>query len=111
MLSGAGKKEDIRLVTELCGSVGLGSQVTIEANVSQERKDLLYSASDVFCSLVDNYQETFGLTLLEAMSHGLPVIASDFNGYRELVQPGITGFLVPTYASPDPEPWESLAGI
>lgn len=111
VLSGAGKKEDIRLVTELCRFVGLGSQVTVEANVSQERKDLLYCASDIFCSLVDNYQETFGLTILEAMSHGLPVIASDFGGYRELVEPWVTGFLIPTYASPDPEPWESLAGI
>ncbi len=111
VLSGAGKKEDIRLVSELCRYVGLGPHVTMEANVSLERKELLYAASDVFCSLVDNYQETFGLTILEAMSYGLPVIASDFNGYRELVKPGVSGFLISTYASADAEPWEGLAGI
>ncbi|MEJ5349305.1 MAG: glycosyltransferase family 4 protein [Desulfosoma sp.] len=111
VLSGAGKKEAIRLVSELCRYVGIGSHVSIEANVSLERKELLYAASDVFCSLVDNYQETFGLTILEAMSYGLPVIASDFNGYRELVKPGVSGFLVRTYASAEAEPWEDLAGI
>ncbi len=111
VLSGAGKKEDIRLVAELCQKVGVMPEVSIEPNVSSEKKDLLYAASDVFCSLVDNYQETFGLSILEAMHHGLPVIASDFDGYRDLVQHGVTGLLVPTYASSDHEPWDSLAGI
>lgn len=111
VLAGAGKREDVRLVSELCRCVGLSSEVTVEANLTSEKKNLFYAASDVFCSLVDNFQETFGLTILEAMSFGLPVIASAFNGYRDLVRPGVSGFLIPTYASPEAEPWESLAGI
>jgi glycosyltransferase involved in cell wall biosynthesis len=55
-----------------------------------------FAASDVFMSLSDNIQETFGLTPLEAMAAGLPVVASDWNGYRETVRDGIDGFLVPT---------------
>jgi hypothetical protein len=58
---------------------------------------LLYSAADVFVSPSDNVQETFGLTIIEAMAAGLPVIASDWNGYRESVVNGETGFLVTTY--------------
>jgi hypothetical protein len=38
-------------------------------------------------------------------------VASDFSGYRDLVTHGRTGFLIPTAASPDPEPWESLLGL
>ncbi|ABF41728.1 glycosyl transferase, group 1 [Candidatus Koribacter versatilis Ellin345] len=39
--------------------------------------------------------EGFGLALIEAMSAGLPVIASDVGGMREIVVPGETGLLVP----------------
>jgi glycosyltransferase involved in cell wall biosynthesis len=55
-----------------------------------------FAAADVFMSLSDNIQETFGLTPLEAMAAGLPVVASDWDGYRETVRDGIDGFLVPT---------------
>lgn len=56
----------------------------------------LWAASDVFLSLVDNIQETFGLTPLEAMAAGRPVVVSDWDGYRYTVRDGAEGFLVPT---------------
>jgi glycosyltransferase involved in cell wall biosynthesis len=56
----------------------------------------VWHAADVFASLVDNLQETFGLAVVEAMAAGLPVVASDWDGYRDLVLPGETGYLVPT---------------
>ncbi len=55
-----------------------------------------YAAADIFLSLSDNIQETFGLTPVEAMAAGLPVIVSDWDGYRETVRDGIDGFLIPT---------------
>ena len=60
----------------------------------------LWAASDIFLSLVDNIQETFGLTPLEAMAAGRPVVASDWDGYRFTVRDGIEGFLVPTLIGP-----------
>jgi len=57
----------------------------------------VWAASDVFCSLPDNIQESFGLTPLEAMAAGLPIIASDWNGYRDTVRNGIEGITIPTY--------------
>jgi glycosyltransferase involved in cell wall biosynthesis len=56
----------------------------------------VWLAADLFVSPSDNVQETFGLAILEAMSSGLPVVASDWDGYRDLVVDGQTGFLVPT---------------
>ena len=58
-------------------------------------------AADVFVSLSDNPQETFGITPLEAMAAELPCLVSDWDGYREsVVQPGeigaATGFRVTT---------------
>ncbi len=57
----------------------------------------VWDSADIFVSLADSIQETFGLTNIEAMAHGLPVIASDWNGYRDTVVHGETGLLVPTY--------------
>ena len=54
------------------------------------------ASGDVFLSLPDNIQETFGLVVVEAMASGLPVLGSDWDGYRDLVVHGETGFLVPT---------------
>ena len=59
-----------------------------------------WAAGDIFCSLPDNIQESFGLTPVEAMAAGLPVIASDWNGYRETVRNGVDGFLIPTLMPP-----------
>lgn len=111
VLAGAGKSPDLELVKNLVDRLGLGSHVRILPNIPREEKYQLYGAADIFLSLVDNYQETFGITLLEAMAQGLPILATDFSGYRELVSQERTGFLIPTTASPTMEPWDSLMGL
>jgi D-inositol-3-phosphate glycosyltransferase len=60
----------------------------------------LWAGADVFLSLVDNIQETFGLTPVEAMAAGLPVVVSDWDGYRFTVRDGQEGFLIPTLGGP-----------
>ena len=59
-----------------------------------------WQCADIFCSLSDNIQETFGITPIEAMSAGLPVVVSDWDGYRDTVRDGIDGFRVPTQMPP-----------
>jgi phosphatidylinositol alpha-mannosyltransferase len=46
----------------------------------------------VFCSPVE--KASFGVTLLEAMASGKPIVATANRGYKELLGPG-DGFLVP----------------
>lgn len=60
----------------------------------------VWATGDIFCSLSDNIQESFGLTPVEAMAAGMPVIVSDWNGYRDTVQNGIEGITIPTYMPP-----------
>ena len=60
----------------------------------------LWAGADIFLSLVDNIQETFGITPIEAMAAGLPVVASDWDGYRSTVRDGVDGFLIPTLGGP-----------
>lgn len=61
----------------------------------------MWAAADIFLSLVDNIQETFGLTPIEAMACGKPVIVSDWDGYRSTVRDGEDGFLIPTLGGPE----------
>lgn len=60
----------------------------------------LWAAGDIFISLVDNIQETFGITPVEAMAAGLPAVVSDWDGYRSTVRHGVEGFLIPTLGGP-----------
>ncbi|MBF0514946.1 MAG: glycosyltransferase family 4 protein, partial [Desulfovibrionaceae bacterium] len=80
-------------LTELAANLGL--RLIALPRPTERQKREVYAAADIFCSPADNPQETFGITLLEAQAMGLPVIASDFDGYRELVAHGETGLLVP----------------
>jgi phosphatidylinositol alpha-mannosyltransferase len=59
-----------------------------------------YASADVFCAPAQG--PSSGTTLLEAMSAGKPVLASDVAGYRDVVQHGREGELV---APEDPAAW------
>lgn len=64
-------------------------RVTFRVDFSAPEKRLLLSAADVFVSPVDNLQETFGQSVIEAFAAGLPVIASDFDGYKDTVDDAV----------------------
>lgn len=96
-------------LTDLAANLGLPFRLIPRPDEAAKRA--LFGASDVFVSLVDNPQETFGLSLLEAMAASLPVVASDFDGYRDIVDHGRTGLLVSTLGVPDTDPWDVLAPL
>ena len=50
-----------------------------------------YATADLFCSPINN--ASFGITLLEAMASGTPIVATDNVGYRDLLGP--EGVIVP----------------
>ena len=75
-------------------------RVDVLDGLSEVNRFGAWRAADVFCSLSDNIQETFGLVIVEAMASGLPVVAADWNGYRDLVNDGETGFTIPTRMIP-----------
>ena len=85
-------------VLQACPSV----RAIFEDGRTPEARAGVWHAADVFSSLVDNIQETFGLTPIEAMAAGLPVVVTDYDGYRESVREGIDGFRIRT--------WQPAAG-
>ena len=73
----------------------LDDNTTFIVDPGYDAKSNLFAAADFFVSIADNVQETFGLTLLEAMDAGLPLLVSDFDGYSELCSDEV-GIRVPT---------------
>jgi glycosyltransferase involved in cell wall biosynthesis len=67
-----------------------------------------FAAADIFVSLADSIQETFGLTPVEAMAAGLPVIVTDWDGYKDTVRDGVDGFRIRTW-QPAPGTGEHIA--
>ena len=75
-----------------CPSVRI---ICLDGRVADQR-NLAWQSADIFCSLSDNIQETFGITPIEAMAAGLPVVVSDWDGYKDSVRNGVDGFKVST---------------
>jgi glycosyltransferase involved in cell wall biosynthesis len=55
--------------------------------------DRLYAAMDLF--VLASHREGFPRAAMEASAMALPVVATDVRGCREVVDPGVTGVLVP----------------
>ena len=87
MMVGEGpeKKRAIQYVNEK----GLEEQVLFLGNSNEIDKILCYS--DLF--LLPSEKESFGLSALEAMAHGVPIISSDAGGIPEVNKHGKTGYL------------------
>ena len=53
----------------------------------------LYNSTSIY--VMTSHSESFGLVLLEAMSHGLPCIAFDSaTGATEIIEDGVNGYLI-----------------
>ncbi len=93
-------EEDERIVRSAAAQACAHVRVVFEDGRTPEVRQGVWHAADIFTSLVDNIQETFGLTPIEAMAAGLPVVVSDYDGYRESVREGIDGLRIRTWQPP-----------
>jgi glycosyltransferase involved in cell wall biosynthesis len=88
---------DADLTVEQCRRLaeasGLSETVTFVGKKYGGEKESAFAQTDIFA--FPTYNETFGLVLLEAMQHSLPVVASIEGGIPDIVDDGVTGYLVP----------------
>ena len=79
------------------------SEINIPKNTTilskQNKLEVFYSKSSLVLNLsrVDQYVETFGLTIIEALAYGIPVIVPPVGGPTEIVESDKEGYLISSY--------------
>lgn len=79
--------------TEQVNFLGLNNKVKFLGRLEEEALVRTYQTSDIFILPSINRHEAFGLVLTEAMSCGVPVIASNLPGVRQVFRNELDGLL------------------
>jgi D-inositol-3-phosphate glycosyltransferase len=86
---------EIGRLRRLARELGVLQRVSFIGHRTRTELRDYYAAADVFASTP--WYEPFGITPLEAMACGTPVVGSAVGGIRYSVRDGVTGFLVPPH--------------
>ncbi len=90
LVAGPGDVDEVR---EAIPS-SLRGHVALLGLVSDSDKPRVYASGDVYCA-PNTHGESFGIVLIEAMATGTPVVASDLEAFRRVLEDGAAGVLVP----------------
>ncbi|RJQ07405.1 MAG: glycosyltransferase family 1 protein, partial [Bacillota bacterium] len=91
VIAGTGPNESH--LRQRVSDMGLSGRVHFAGHLDDRRRNLLYKWASV--AVVPSYYEPFGLTALEAMAAGAPVVVSDTGGLAETVVHEETGLKIP----------------
>ena len=89
IMVGDGPEREI--ADQLCKDLGIKSKVLFLGNTSDIDRILCFT--DLF--LLPSASESFGLSALEAMAAGVPVVSSNTGGLPEVNEEGVSGYLCP----------------
>lgn len=90
VLGGVGEADAVR---KLAGQLGIAERVELPGWLGPESKNAALAASTIF--LLPSYHEGMPMALLEAMSWGVPVIATPVGGIPQIVTQEVNGLLIP----------------
>jgi len=89
LLVGGGAQQDT--LREITRDLGIENHVTWKGFVPYEELGACYQACDVF--VLPSLEDTWGVTVLEAMLFGKAVLCSQYAGSKEMVEHGVNGFI------------------
>lgn len=93
-ISLAGEGETRAALTAQAQTLGLADRVTLLGNVDHDALLKQYAAGRYDAFVLPSLHEGISVALIEAMSYGLPAVATDVGGTRELLTEG-AGLLIP----------------
>lgn len=78
---------------KLCKDLGISDRTIFAGRVPYSEIPRYHNILTIFVALSNS--ESFGVSVVEAMACGKPVVVSDIGGLPEVVENGVTGFVVP----------------
>ena len=87
-IGGEGKSDQLKSIIE---ENGLQDIIDYKGWVNEEGKNILFHEVNGF--ILPSYNEGLPVCILEAMSFGLPIIATRVGGIPEIMEDGVNGFL------------------
>jgi D-inositol-3-phosphate glycosyltransferase len=84
---------EIGRLQQIAAQAGIADKVTFVGRRGRDTLKFYYSAADVF--ITTPWYEPFGITPIEAMACGTPVVGSNVGGIKFTIRDGETGYLVP----------------
>lgn len=86
-----GEGPQLKKIRQEVKKMGLEKQVEISGYQSRSEIKKIFQKTDIFAS--PTLKESFGIAVLEARCAGLPIVAMNYGGVRDLIQDGKEGFL------------------
>lgn len=87
------KDPEIRRLQAIARREGIADKVIFAGRAGRDELKYYYSAADVF--ITTPWYEPFGITPLESMACGTPVIGANVGGIKFTVKDSVTGYLIP----------------
>ncbi len=85
VIAGSGDGRYVESIRQLAAHLKAGDRITFAGNVGSDRKRELFAEADLF--VLPSYSENFGIAVVEAMAHGVPVLISTHVGiHREVTE-------------------------
>lgn len=88
-----GKGPDEERLRGIAKELGISDKVHFRGFIKQKELPEVFSNFSIACYLSNS--ESFGVSAIEAMSCNCPVVASDADGFTEVIEDGVTGIIVP----------------
>lgn len=79
-------------IVSLINKLQLNDTVELKGRIPNSEVPMALEKMNIFC--VASNRESFGVSAVEAMSMELPVVATDVDGFKEVVEDGVTGIIV-----------------
>ncbi len=90
-------KQELEQLNHLSQKLGITGVVAFLGTVKHELMPAFYNAADI--CVVSSLYESFGLVALEALACGTPVVATDVGNLKNIIQHGVTGYIVPAHSA------------
>jgi D-inositol-3-phosphate glycosyltransferase len=83
---------------KLIDELHIQDSVVFLGRMTQDRLPGFYNAADV--CVIPSYYESFGLVAMESLACGTPVVATDVGNFRNIIQEGKSGYILPDNSPP-----------